>query len=473
MNKKRLLLVNTNTETSPYPVPPVGLCLLASALEHTYDVRVFDGTFLPPQSLVALVKEFSPDYIGIGIRNVDNVVIDNSVYYPEVIHSRFVKPLREATTAPLIAGGSGFSVFPHDLVAQLDVDFGIVGEGEESLAQLLDALDKKEDPTGIPGVVVGKGSADNFVPSVYPKSFASLPFSSIDHWIDFAPYAPRGAYPIQTKRGCDHKCVYCTYPAIEGTAYRMRSPHLVAEEIGLARSRLGNVMFEFVDSTFNDPAGHAEAVCRALIGKKISARLRTMGINPAHASSELFGLMRAAGFTQIDCTPDSGSSTMLANFRKNFSLAQLQRTAHLIREADMPTMWFFVFGGPGETEDTIEETFSFVDSFVQPLDMVYMMVGLRIYPNTELCTIARQEGVIRPHNTLQRPAFYVSPVLGKERIDASLKNASAIRHNCVLAAESKPSPEMMKRATELRLQGFGNEPMFRTLLRVRMEMMPQ
>jgi radical SAM superfamily enzyme YgiQ (UPF0313 family) len=471
MSRKKVLLVNTNAEKAPYPVPPVGLCLLASSIKKKYEVRVFDGLFNPPARLAGVIREFAPDYVGLGVRNVDNVVIDNSVYYLDAVKEDFVKPVRQATNAPLILGGSGFSVFPFELVEQFGADYGIVGEGEEALLLLLEALDRNEDGAGIPGIISRKHGRSRFAQPRLDSTLANLPFSEIDKWLDFAPYAQRGAYGVQTKRGCGRQCIYCTYPCIEGTTYRRRSAHSIADELEQAAARLGNITFEFVDSTFNDPPCHAEEICREIIHRKIKVRLRTMGINPAHADKELFDLMLRAGFSQIDCTPDSGSGTMLRNLKKNFSLADLEKIAWLIREADIPTMWFFIFGGPGENEKTMAETFSFIDNWVNPSDMVYMMAGLRIYPNTELCRIAMGEGVVREQDSLQKPVFYISPLIGKEKIDALMKEASKKRHNCIPAAESTPPPDMMKKAMELRANKGLDEPMFRTLLRIRKETM--
>jgi radical SAM superfamily enzyme YgiQ (UPF0313 family) len=471
MSRKKVLLVNTNAEKAPYPVPPLGLCLLASAIKDAYDVRVFDGLFSPPSLLPGVVRDFAPDYVGLGVRNVDNVVIDNSKYYLDAINEDFVKQVRRATNAPLIIGGSGFSIFPFELVEQYGADYGIVGEAEVALVKLLEALDRSENGAGIPGIISGKHGRSHFIHPRLDSSLAGQPFSEIDTWIDFSPYVQRGAYGIQTKRGCGQQCIYCTYPCIEGTTYRRRSAQSIADELSQAAARLGNITFEFVDSTFNDPPGHAEEICREIIKKKIKVRLRTMGINPAHASKELFDLMRGAGFFQIDCTPDSGSGAMLRTLKKNFSLADLEKTARLIREADIPTMWFFIFGGPGENEKTMEETFAFIDNWVNPGDMVYMMAGLRIYPNTELCRIALKEGMVGKDDPLQKPVFYISPLIGKEKIDSMMKEASASRHNCIPAAESTPPPYMMKKAMELREKNKLDEPMFRTLLRIRKEMM--
>jgi radical SAM superfamily enzyme YgiQ (UPF0313 family) len=467
----KVFLVNTNAEKAPYPVPPVGLCLLAASLEKKYSIRIFDGLFTPHNRLPAMIEEFHPDFVGIGIRNIDNVTLDNPVFYIDAINEHFVKPIRAATCAPVIAGGSGFSVFPEELLEWFDIEYGVVGEGEGPFSALLNALEKGNDPSGVPGVMCRGRGATSFVPNVFSQNISALPLSSMYEKIDFLPYAKRGAYCIQTKRGCGQRCVYCTYPCIEGTTYRRRNPRDIANEIEQAQGRLGNITFEFVDSTFNDPPGHAEEICCEIIKKNMDVRLRTMGINPAYASKELFSLMRQAGFFQIDCTPDSASPSMIQNLRKNFTIADLEKTAQFIRESGIPTMWFFIFGGPGETEKTMAETFEFIDRWVSPDDMVYMMAGIRIYPRTELYRIALAEGVLKKNHSLLRPVFYVSRDISKEKIDFLMKEASQTRHNCIPASESTPPPVMMQKATDLRAKLGLSEPMFRTLLRVRKEMM--
>lgn len=470
---KKILLVNTNSEKSPYPVPPLGLCLLADTLKKRYDVEIFDGCFRPTQELVALVVDTKPDFVGFGIRNIDNIVAGNSVYYIDEIKERFVNPVRRVIGVPCIAGGSGFSVFPGEILEQLEIDYGIVGEGEDAFLALLSALENGRDASLIPGVALrGCGPARQAL-CLRTVDMTVARHADIDKWIDYAPYVQRGAYPIQTKRGCAHRCVYCTYPLIEGQSYRVRDPEEIAHEIDMTQKRLGPIMFEFVDSTFNDPSGHAEAICKNIIKRNIKVRLRTMGINPAKASKVLFSLMVAAGFSQIDCTPDTGSPSMLLNLRKNFVLKDLENTAGLIRKFDIPTMWFFIFGGPGETETTLAETFAFIDRWVHPDDMVYMMAGIRIYPGTELHRIACEQGVIDKRVSLLRPVFYVSPTMTKSRIDELILQASQTRPNCITAAESTPPPEMMGKALDLRKAQGLTEPMFRTLMRIRREMLKQ
>jgi len=466
MNK--VLLVNTNIEKSPYPVPPVGLCMLASVLEDMFSVKVYDGIFDEGRSLAGLVEDFSPDYIGFSIRNIDDVVAERTIFYIDRIISDFVDPVKMITSVPIILGGSGFSIFPEELMKMTGADYGIVGEGENIFPELLKRLEKGEEVTDLPNVISKKHMQFKNVNNAPFLSISSYKFSEIDRHIDFSPYLKKGVYSIQTKRGCSHGCVYCNYSLIEGKKFRRREPRDIVDELEQAHKRLGSITFEFVDSTFNDPKGHAEAICREIIKRGLKVRLRTMGINPRNATEELFKLMTEAGFVQIDATPDSASPSVLKQLDKGFDLPEIKKMARLIKKFDLPTMWFFLFSGPGETRDTFMETIDFIDNYVNPDDLVYMNAGLRIYPGTPLYSIALKEGLINPdHSILQPSIYYFSKKCLREEINHLIKEAAKTRPNCLPSSETTPSPEMIKEAIALRNEMCLTEPMFRTLLRIR------
>jgi radical SAM superfamily enzyme YgiQ (UPF0313 family) len=465
---KKVLLVNCNTEKLPYPVPPLGLCLISAYLEDSWDVSIYDCMFDEGVGLMQRVVDFDPDYIGFSIRNIDSTMSDNCTYYIDDLLSRIIHPVLKVTTAKIILGGSGFSIFPQELMELTNADYGIIGEGETAFRKLLIKLDKVE--SNFPseqGRLESKANRIIKSNTNHPEILADK-FSTIDQRINFSPYRERGAYSIQTKRGCSHGCIYCTYPLLEGKAFRTRDPKDIVDEIDQAHERLGDIMFEFVDSTFNDPKGHAESICREIIRRKIKVRLRTMGINPRNASEELFKFMKEAGFVQIDATPDTASPTLLKSLGKGFSLDEVRQMATTIRKFDLPTMWFFLFGGPGENEDTFKETIDFIDKYINPDDLVYMASGLRIYPNTPLEKIALTENVIQPgQSLLNPPVFYYSKEFSRDRLVQAINNVSTERVNCVTPSETRPPSEMIQEAHKIRIEQNLDEPMFRTLLKIR------
>jgi radical SAM superfamily enzyme YgiQ (UPF0313 family) len=467
---KKVLLVNCNTEKAPYPVPPLGLCLLSASLEDNWEVSIYDCMFDDGVDLINRVQQFNPDYIGFSIRNIDNTMPDNCVYYVDNQISRIILPVKKMTSARIILGGSGFSIFPQELMELTQADYGIIGEAEAAFRQLLDALDKGEDILPFRNVLIGSAAKTGSRGAHIHQGFFSDRFSEMDLKIDFTPYRERGAYSIQTKRGCSHGCIYCTYPLLEGTAFRTRKTTDIVDEIEQAHGRVGDVMFEFVDSTFNDPMGHAEAICREIIRRKLRVRLRTMGINPRNSSEELFELMIKAGFIQIDATPDSASPAILTNLGKGFDLHEIQEMATAIRKFNLPTMWFFLFGGPGENDETFKETLDFIDQYINPEDLVYMASGLRVYPDTPLEKTALEEEVIKPgQSLLYPPVFYFSNGITRDSLVQLIHEASSDRLNCIYSAETRPPLEMLQEAHKRRVEQKLNEPMFRTLLRIRKE----
>jgi radical SAM superfamily enzyme YgiQ (UPF0313 family) len=468
---KKLLLVSTNTEKSPYPIPPLGICLITSFLKGHYEIRIYDGMFDEGRSLGSVISSFNPDFIGFSIRNVDNMVPERSVHFVEDVYRKFIEPARRFTKAPFILGGSGYTIFPREMLNYTGADYGIAGEGEEALMVLLQKLGQGEDVSGIPDVYTktGHGHGNPWI----EKDYNLRPYSEIDLKLDFKPYIERGVYSIQTKRGCSLHCLYCSYPLLEGRQYRLRTPASIVNEIEEASLRLGkNVTFEFVDSTFNEPRGHGEDICRELIRRKIQIRMRTMGVNPRNTSKELFGLMKEAGFAQIDVTPDSASPSVIKNLRKGFTMDDICRTANLITEFNLPAMWFFLFGGPGENRDTFHETLRFIDDYINPDDLVYMSGGLRIYPGTPLFSLAKKEGRITGTTRLLDPSlFYFSEHASQKDLKDWITAASKERPNCLPSSETIPPPEMLKEAVMLRTFRGLTEPMFRTLLRIRREWM--
>ncbi|MGM0408366.1 MAG: B12-binding domain-containing radical SAM protein, partial [Bacteroidota bacterium] len=383
---KKFLIINSNTEILPYPVAPLGVALVASSLKRHYHVKVFDAAFNDTTQLVELIKDFAPDYIGVGLRNIDNVTMRRCQWYLGKIKESIINPVKENFNGPLILGGTGFSIAPKQVLDFFDADYGIIGEAENKLPELLSYLEKGETKLSINNVITK--SQKSYKDEKISSKQLVIPRSNIDTFINYHSYNTRGSYPIQTKRGCSHQCIYCSYPNIEGKKYRLREVVDIVDEIEDINQRIPRVTFEFVDSVFNTPLDHAINICKEIIPRNLNVKLRTMGINPGDVTDELISVMKKAGFSQIDCTPDSASEIMIKAYRKNFTKNKLIQCADIIRKHNMPTMWFFMVGGPGETEETILETFDFIDRYISPEDMVHITEGIRIIPNTQLYDIA-------------------------------------------------------------------------------------
>ncbi|HEY5021816.1 MAG TPA: cobalamin-dependent protein, partial [Gemmatimonadaceae bacterium] len=319
----RVLLVSTNRERQPYPVVPNGLACVASALDAAgHHVRFLDLCFAsdPVASARSAAAEFKPDIIGVSVRNIDNSdAIALRHYTPEarsVLHA-----LRQAAPgAKVIAGGAAFGVAPEALFRDLAVDYAVAGDGERASVALVDALSSGAPIEAMPGLVRDRNGTVAFTPPGEDADLDSLPQPALHRWIDLARYQRHGAtIPIQTKRGCVYKCVYCTYRNVEGWGYRTRDPELVADEIEELKIKAGVHHFDFVDSTFNSPPGHAIQVCEAITRRNLGVQLDTTNFTPATAGADLLEAMKTAGFRSLGITAESASDAVLQKLEKGFT----------------------------------------------------------------------------------------------------------------------------------------------------------
>jgi radical SAM superfamily enzyme YgiQ (UPF0313 family) len=456
-NGARVLLVSTNRERQPYPVVPNGLACVASALEAAgHAVEFLDLCFVrDPATLVRKTAlRFKPEVIGVSVRNIDNSdAIALRHYTPEA--RGIMRQLRAtAPGAKIIAGGAAFGVAPEALFRDLEVDYAVAGDGERASVAIIDALARGSAPESIGGLVRSQNGQVVFTPPGEDADLDSLPGPHLHRWIDLARYQRHGAtIPIQTKRGCVYKCVYCTYRNVEGWGYRTRDPELVADEIAELKAEAGVTHFDFVDSTFNSPPGHAIQVCEAISRRKLGVQLDTTNFTPATASTELLTAMKAAGFRTLGITAESASDPVLERLEKGFTAAKVREVAERVEKHGIRTLWIFLVGGPGETRKTLQETLEFAGWRLGRGDAVYLTVGLRIYPGTTLHRIAIDEGIVRAGSTLLDPTFYFSRELGFDETVARLKLFAADHPRFMFSADSRSVvlPYLTRAASVLRL----------------------
>lgn len=441
MGGARVLLVSTNRERQPYPVVPNGLACVASALDGVgHDVRFTDLCFSrdPVAAATRATRDFDPEIIGVSVRNIDNSdAIALRHYTPEarsILHA-----LRSTSPrAKVIAGGAAFGVAPEALFRDLGVDYAVAGDGERASVALVDAIMTGNPVEALPGVVRDRAGTVVFSPPGEEADLDSLPPPALHRWIDLARYQRHGAtVPIQTKRGCVYKCVYCTYRNVEGWGYRTRDPELVADEIDELHRKAHVRHFDFVDSTFNSPPGHALQVCEAIAKRKLDIQLDTTNFTPAVAPEELLSSMRAAGFRSLGITAESASDAVLEKLEKGFNAAKVREVAERVEKHGLRTLWIFLVGGPGETLQTVEETLAFARWRLERGDAVYVTVGLRIYPGTTLHRIAIAEGVVPADSSLLDPAFYFSREITFDATVARLKRFAADHPRFMFSADSR------------------------------------
>jgi radical SAM superfamily enzyme YgiQ (UPF0313 family) len=402
----KILLISVNREKMPYPVFPLGLAYLVRVLqEEGYRIEVLDLCFSqdPSVELKETLRRFQPDLIGLSLRNLDNLTYPTSVSYLKEVEE-VIQTCRQASSAKLILGGSGYSLAPQELMNYLDIDFGIIGEGEEVLLKLINSFEKGGSISPSPHLLVKEK------PFHHQTGGAKvLQIKTPDRSLFETPrYLEKGGMGnIQTKRGCPFSCIYCTYPLLEGKEVRLRKTEEVVDELQKLTEQGVDYVY-FVDDIFNYPPSYAEDLSREMIRGKVRIKWSAF-VNPGFLTKDLLKWMGEAGCVGIEFGTDSGSSRMLKNYRKSFNLEHIIQSSQFCSELGMNHCHYILLGGPGEDDETVDESFRLMDC-LDPTAVIAML-GIRIYPGTEMERVALSQGVIPQDSNLIFPHFYVSPAL--------------------------------------------------------------
>jgi radical SAM superfamily enzyme YgiQ (UPF0313 family) len=436
----RVLLVSANRLRFPYPVYPIGLDHVAGALAPRHAVRVLDlGPVAPADEAAAIgaaVADHAPEVVGLSIRNVDDSDATAPHGFVEDAR-RVVAHLRAATAAPVVLGGAGYTLYPDELLAATGADYGIVGEGERAAA-LLDALAAGRSPEGLPGVALpGRSAAlpppleDGARP---PRAVAANP--AIGHYV-----ARGGVLNLQTQRGCPFRCIYCTYPAIEGRRLRTFDPDAVARE-ALALEAAGARFLFLTDSVFNANAAHAMAVAAAFRRAGLRAPWGAY-FAPFAPPDGFWARMAEGGCTHAEFGTESLCDAMLGRLGKSFRREDALAAHGAARAAGIHVAHFFLLGGPDETAETLDETLDGAELLAGAA--LFFFCGMRVYRGTELERIERRAGRIAPGRSLLDPVFYEPPGLPLAAIEARVRARAAGRASWMIGDGAARAARLLER----------------------------
>ncbi|MHC4759442.1 MAG: B12-binding domain-containing radical SAM protein [Planctomycetota bacterium] len=415
-----LVLINTNRMRPP--IAPIGIDYVACAVRKAgFEVDVLDLCVAdePEMVLRQYFATHDPKLVGLSLRNVDDCFWPSAAWFvPDLMKT--ISSIRNMTYVPIVLGGVGFSIFAEKIVRYTDVEFGIRGDGEWSMTALLKELLGSRRYETVPGLIwrLAGNIASN--DPAWPQQ---LQLPTERDAIDNLSYFNKGGQcGLETKRGCNRKCIYCADPLAKGCSPRVRQPHEVADE---AQSLLdqGVDVLHLCDSEFNIPREHAMAVCDEFIKRGLAERLKWytyMAVLPFDA--ELAAAMRKAGCVGIDFTGDAANASMLKTYCQCHDAEHLQQAVQLCKENNIKVMIDLLLGGPGETEDTARQTIDFIKQ-IDPY-CAGAALGIRIYPNTPMEKIVQAEGPMEDNPNIRRkyigridllqPTYYISQHLGQK-----------------------------------------------------------
>jgi lipid biosynthesis B12-binding/radical SAM protein len=422
----KIMLISSNIASTPYSVYPLGLSMVASSLKNAgYSVEQFD--FLANnrslESLTKSIRDFNPEVVGISIRNIDNVNLLNEQRYIDAVKN-IVSEIRKSSAAKIILGGSGFSIMPDKILDVVGADYGIAGEGEALILEFMRNAQKKIYPQerilrsapGLSGLEIPSAYYDRQIMQFYLKS--------------------GNVAAVQTKRGCIHKCVYCSYPLLEGGNIRTRDVSAVADDIKRLVDKYGARCIFFTDSVFNDDAGRYLELLKLMKSRNINIPW-TAFFKPEGLNDQALELMKETGLKAAEIGADASTDTTLKGIGKSFLFKDIVECNRLFSRYGIATAHYFMFGSPGETKDTVVEGIKNIKGLEKTVSFMFM--GIRILPGTPLAKLAEREGIIKPNQDLLDPVYYIAPGIDKKWLEETLTEGFKGMRNCVFPPDALDS----------------------------------
>ncbi|MEK6672124.1 MAG: B12 lower ligand biosynthesis radical SAM protein BzaD [Nitrospirota bacterium] len=411
----RVLLIQTlsvegNLQERVYPIGVVALA--SSLLRSGHQVEILDMNLGkdPFGSVKGKLQSFLPEVIGFSLRNIDPLANKTSSLIPP-----FLVTVRMASSllpqAWLLAGGTGFSLFPERLMQELpEIHYGFVGEAESSFPLLLNSL---ENPHGLKGLCMRRGNKIKIIPPAKGMDMACYTPPSRDlldpsMYLDINSYVP--PIGIETKRGCTFHCAYCVYPSLQGKKFRCRPPSAVVDELEFLNREYGVKRFHFTDPIVNFPRGHMEDICLEILRRKLKIKwdgfIRENGFDEKNAA-----LFERSGCECFSFSPDGLCQESLDVLGKGLTEDIVLKAARIAAKTDVISVCHFMVNVPGETSETCDKGLLFIERLYEihsrkkSLGTV-VLNNIRIMPGTPIEAMAREKGVIGPETDLLYPTYY-------------------------------------------------------------------
>ena len=402
--RNKILFISANQYADPYPVYPIGLSYLTTYLKEylpDFDISIFDLNFNTLEELKEKITKIKPKYIGVSFRNIDDVNSINKKFFVTQ-YKKIIVQIKSVSDAKIIIGGSGFSIFPELMFKTLDPDFGIYGEGEDTLLKLIQKLETNTDYSGLSRLVYKNNGQCIF--NKNESYFSDLALNFEDHLLDFY-WQKSGMLNIQTKRGCPYNCIYCTYPLIEGRIVRTLNTDKIVDTLKKLYYQKGIDYIFFTDSVFNISNNYNYELAEKIIASGIKINWGGY-FTFTHLDENLLKILKKSGLKHVEFGTEAISDTTLKTYGKNFTVNDVLEKSALCNKLEIDYAHFLILGGYGETDQTVDETFKNSKQIENSVFFTYL--GMRIYPGTKLQEYAIKEGIIDKDNNLLEPNYYLS-----------------------------------------------------------------
>jgi anaerobic magnesium-protoporphyrin IX monomethyl ester cyclase len=280
----------------------------------------------------------------------------------------------------VILGGPHGTALPMKTMEDFPAfDYLVIGEGESTIIELVDALKPDSELDGIKGLAFRRnGSIIVNEKRGWIEDLDSLPFPA------WHLYPPARAYPVFTARGCPFKCAFCM--RVLGTKVRYRSTQNIVDELQWLSDNFHPRRFVIQDETFTMNLKRTREMADSIIERGLHKRMKwDIQTRVDLSDYDLFRRLTDAGCDLVGLGIESGNDAVLQRIGKGVSTEQAEKAVRAAKKAGLMTSAYYIIGHPSETREDILETINFATK----LNTTEVVFGLMVpYPGTEIYQMA-------------------------------------------------------------------------------------
>lgn len=396
----KILLLYPSMKLLGFRFPYSLLPLAAVLLQNKHDVRILD-------SQVEDYKSIDPKgYDLVGISTLSGPQITSAIEMATYIKSK-------APNVPIVWGGVHPSLTARQTIQNKYVDIVCRGEGEQTLLELIDALEHGKPLASVRGLTL-KDPDGNIIETpdrefINLNELPMLPY----HLLNLNKYSEFRRKPsiiyMESSRGCPHRCGFCYSVAMHKRKWRCKSAERVVDEMEfLIRNYSVDEMW-FTDDEFAVNKKRVTAIANEIVERGLKVRwvLSSRFDYAARYEKEFFDVIKSAGCYLLAFGGESGSQRILDLIKKDFTVDEIKKAAANLKENAMECGVNFMAGFPSENKNDIQETFSLIDELAK-IDPKIHIANISIFtpfPETALYDVACQNG-FKPPNSLEKWGDY-------------------------------------------------------------------
>jgi len=386
---KMALIRLPSTYADWYKRPTLGIAYIAACLRSKgYECKIFDAYFhsWSQADLLQHIQNYDPDIAGL-------TAMTHEINQAAVIATQ----LKAHRNIPIIIGGCHVTALPQKTLSEFSVfDYGIYGEGEKTILELLSRDIQQRNNTLPINDVKGLMFRDkNQVVVNEPRPFLTseeldtLPLPAFDDYYADNSHAlaeKHSYYTLFTSRGCPYHCAFCMQ--VLGRKVRWRSPQNIIQEMNFAIEHYGAHTFDFADEIFLFGNQHTRDLLKLFIQQDFPGRVRWSALTRANfVTPDLIDLAKKAGCFRLEMGVESGDDKILKTIGKGITVDQVRKAVAIIKKAGLSLGTYYILGHPNENSTTLRKT---VDLAVE-LNTDSIAVGLMVpYPGTRIFDLAMQ-----------------------------------------------------------------------------------